>query len=207
MTRPGPRHLLLILAAALLVGALSPSMVPLASAQSPAAVKIQNFAFSPATITLVIGVNNTVTWTNMDSVIHTVTADGGTFGSNDLSNGQTFTFTFTTPGSYGYHCSIHTYMKGTVIVKGSGSTTTSSATTTSTTTATSSATSTAATSLTTTSSSQATVSPTTTSSPGGVPEFPFQGALLTLLTLALVASYFVIRRNVGGRTHTRPTSA
>ena len=208
MARPNPKYpLLASLTAMLFVATLVSTMAPPSSAwpgnDPPVAVKIQNFAFSPATVTVVIGVNNTVTWTNMDSVTHTVTADDGSFGSGDLSNGQTYTHTFTTVGSFGYHCSIHNYMKGTVVVKGSGSTTTSTTSTTSTSTA-------AATASTTTSAASSSFPATTTSSttsPGsssGVPEFPFQGVLLTVVTLALAASYFVIRRNVRGRNPTQP---
>jgi plastocyanin len=73
--------------------------------------------YSPATITVVLGVNNTVTWTNMDSVPHTITADNGSFSSGNMNPGDTFSYTFTTPGTYTYHCSYHNWMKGTVIVE------------------------------------------------------------------------------------------
>lgn len=72
--------------------------------------------FSPATVTLVIGVNNTVTWTNNDYTIHTVTSDSGAFGSGLLNNGNSWTYTFTKAGTYGYHCAIHPFMTGEVIV-------------------------------------------------------------------------------------------
>jgi len=73
--------------------------------------------FSPSTITVVIGVNNTVVWNNDDSVPHTVTANDGSFSSGNLNPGDSYSFTFTTPGTYAYHCSYHSWMKGTVIVK------------------------------------------------------------------------------------------
>jgi copper-containing nitrite reductase len=73
--------------------------------------------FSPATITVVIGVNNTVVWTNRDSSPHTVTSATKAFDSGNLNAGDTFTFTFTAPGTYQYVCSYHPWMKGTVIVK------------------------------------------------------------------------------------------
>jgi nitrite reductase (NO-forming) len=75
--------------------------------------------FSPATITVVIGVNNTVVWTNKDSAPHTVTSSTKLFDSGNLNTGDTFTYTFATPGTYQYGCSYHPWMKGTVIVKGS----------------------------------------------------------------------------------------
>jgi plastocyanin len=73
--------------------------------------------FVPDTITVVIGINNTVLWTNNDVAPHTVTANDGSFGSEDLAQGQSFIWTFTSPGIYDYHCMIHPWMTGTVIVK------------------------------------------------------------------------------------------
>ena len=69
-------------------------------------------------IDVVIGVNNTVVWTNKDSTPHTVTSTTKLFDSGNMNAGDTFTFTFTTPGTYSYVCSYHPWMKGTVIVKG-----------------------------------------------------------------------------------------
>ncbi len=74
--------------------------------------------YSPATVTVVIGVNNTVVWTNKDGVPHTVTLVDKLFDSGNMNSGDTFAFTFTTPGTYHYSCSYHPWMKGTVIVKG-----------------------------------------------------------------------------------------
>ena len=56
-------------------------------------MSIANFSFSPATLTVSVGTK--VTWTNNDTVTHTVTAVQGAFDSNDLSPGNTFSFTFT----------------------------------------------------------------------------------------------------------------
>jgi nitrite reductase (NO-forming) len=76
--------------------------------------------YSPQTITVVIGVNNTVTWTNNDNVAHTVTSESGAFDSGNMEPGQSFTYTFTQPGTYTYYgCSYHSWMNGTVIVVGS----------------------------------------------------------------------------------------
>jgi plastocyanin len=72
--------------------------------------------FSPETITVVVGVNNTVTWTNNDNTLHTITSDTGAFGSGLLNTGDKWSYTFTAPGTYGYHCSIHTWMTGIVDV-------------------------------------------------------------------------------------------
>jgi len=75
--------------------------------------------FTPSVITVVVGVNNTVSWTNNDSVAHTVTADDGSFSSGNMNPGDTFLWTFTSPGTYTYHCSYHPWMKATIIVKSS----------------------------------------------------------------------------------------
>ncbi len=78
-------------------------------------VAIQNFAFSPATVTVKAG--TTVTWTNQDSEPHTVTAKSGA-GPNSptLDQGATYQYTFTRAGQYSYLCTIHPFMLGTVVV-------------------------------------------------------------------------------------------
>jgi plastocyanin len=80
------------------------------------AVTIQNYSFTPADITVKQG--TTVTWTNKDSVAHTVTETDGQTGpsSSDVNPGATYTFTFSKAGTYHYHCSIHPEMVGTVTV-------------------------------------------------------------------------------------------
>jgi len=82
-------------------------------------VSIENFAFSPATITVTAG--STVVWTNSDSIQHDITFDGGSIASSVLNHNDTFSHTFTTAGTYHYICSIHPFMHGTVIVTSSGS--------------------------------------------------------------------------------------
>ena len=72
--------------------------------------------FSPSTITVVIGVNNTVQWVNNDTAPHTVTATDHSFDSGNLNPGDTWTYTFTKPGTYSYVCTYHPWMMGTVIV-------------------------------------------------------------------------------------------
>ncbi|MEA2840125.1 MAG: hypothetical protein QOF41_1455 [Methylobacteriaceae bacterium] len=79
------------------------------------AVKIDNFTFSPATLTVVPG--TTVTWTNDDDIPHTVVAKDKGFRSKPLDTGNQFTFTFATPGEYAYFCSLHPHMVGKIIVK------------------------------------------------------------------------------------------
>ena len=75
-------------------------------------------AYSPSPVTVVLGVNNTVTWTNNDSAPHTVTANDGGFDSGNMAPTGSFTYTFTKAGSYQYHCIYHPWMVGTIVVKG-----------------------------------------------------------------------------------------
>jgi plastocyanin len=78
-------------------------------------VTIQNFAFQPATIQVAKG--TTVTWTNQDSAPHTIAfRASGMTGSGMLQRGQSFSYTFNTPGTYAYYCGVHPNMTGTVIV-------------------------------------------------------------------------------------------
>jgi plastocyanin len=72
--------------------------------------------YSPPTITVVIGVNNTVQWVNNDTAPHTVTATDRSFDSGNLNPGETWSYTFTNPATYTYVCTYHTWMKATVIV-------------------------------------------------------------------------------------------
>ncbi len=63
----------------------------------------------------------TVTWTNYDSIGHTVTSDeGDEFRSPLFGSNETFSHTFNQPGEYLYHCEPHPNMKGLVTVKASG---------------------------------------------------------------------------------------
>lgn len=90
----------------------APTMTPASTGNS---VTIANFAFSPKTLMVKTGTK--VTWTNMDSVTHTVTADQGAFNSGPLASGNNFSFTFTKAGSYAYHCMIHPTMMATIVVQ------------------------------------------------------------------------------------------
>ena len=74
--------------------------------------------FSPDVIHVKIGVNNTVMWTNNDGTVHTVTSTTGQFDSGFLNPGQSWTYTFTKGGTFQYHCTLHGWMTGTVIVTG-----------------------------------------------------------------------------------------
>ena len=90
-----------------------------ATSSAPAAVvgantvSISNFAFSPTPLTVKAG--TTVTWQNMDSVAHQIKSD--TFNSGLLNQGDTFTFTFNTKGTFDYSCAIHPTMTGQIVVQ------------------------------------------------------------------------------------------
>jgi plastocyanin len=64
-------------------------------------------------------VGETVTWVNDDSAVHTATSTDGTFDSNILQRGQTFSYTFDKEGEYSYSCMLHPNMAGTIIVTSS----------------------------------------------------------------------------------------
>ena len=79
-------------------------------------ITIQGFAFSPSALTISAG--DTVKWTNLDSASHTITSDSGSeLASPSFGNGQTYSHTFNTTGTFSYHCSIHSTMKGKIIVE------------------------------------------------------------------------------------------
>ena len=79
------------------------------------AVSIKGFAFSVSTLNVASGTK--VTWTNNDATTHTVTADDDSFNSGDLAPGQTYSRTFSTAGTFNYHCIYHSMMKASVVVK------------------------------------------------------------------------------------------
>jgi plastocyanin len=86
-----------------------------------ASTQANNPGYSPDSITLVMGVNNTMTWTNDDSSFHTVSSSSapacGSFDSGRIDPDYTWTHTFTIPGSYRYYCKYHSWMKGTIVVE------------------------------------------------------------------------------------------
>lgn len=76
------------------------------------------YGFSPDTITVVIGKNNTVYFINDDVGVHTATSDAaGAFDTGNIQPGSTAQITLTTPGTYTFHCIYHAWMQGTIIVK------------------------------------------------------------------------------------------
>jgi plastocyanin len=83
-------------------------------ASAVGAATIKDTAFHPATLDVAAG--TTVTWTNLDGFGHSVTADDGSFDSGTVSGGATFNHVFDTPGTYAYHCTIHSGMHGIITV-------------------------------------------------------------------------------------------
>jgi amicyanin len=109
----------LVIAAAL--GAVSaagiaPAVLP-ALAQKAGAITIDNFTFNPPTLQVKAGA--TITWTNRDDIPHGIASTGNAFArSQALDTNESFSFTFTKPGTYQYFCYIHPHMVGTIVVEG-----------------------------------------------------------------------------------------
>jgi len=81
-------------------------------------INIKDFAFGPST--LMVKTGTTVTWVNLDPAPHKIASDSDSpvaFSSDSLSTGASYRFTFSQPGTFTYHCSIHPSMKGTIIVQ------------------------------------------------------------------------------------------
>ena len=100
---------------ALLALARSPQPSEAAAPATDAQVKIDNFSFAPATITVAAGTS--VKWVNHDDIPHNVVSDDKSFKSKVLDTDEEFTYTFSKPGTYSYFCSIHPKMTGKVVVQ------------------------------------------------------------------------------------------
>jgi plastocyanin len=99
--------------------ASAPGRAPADSGATPtgpvARAGMRNLAFVPGTIEIQAG--TTVEWTNNDPLAHSVTADDGSWDSGLIQPGHTWRRTFAQAGTYGYHCTPHPFMKGTVVVR------------------------------------------------------------------------------------------
>jgi plastocyanin len=91
------------------------SASPDASSGSTAEVKIDNFAFTPAVITVKTGTQ--VTWINHDDIPHTVDSTQGKFKSAAMDTDDKFQFRFTEPGEYPFFCRMHPKMTGKIVVQ------------------------------------------------------------------------------------------
>ncbi|GLZ41943.1 cupredoxin family copper-binding protein [Actinokineospora sp. NBRC 105648] len=84
-------------------------------ASGEATVEVKQFTFTPAALTVAVGTK--VTWKFLDSAKHNVKANDGSFKSDDLAGGATYSYTFTKAGEFPYICTIHQYMTATVTVR------------------------------------------------------------------------------------------
>jgi len=89
--------------------------LPLVAIAATSAVTIQNSAFAPASVTVRVG--DTVTWTNRDAFSHTSTSDTGAWDTGVITAAGSRSFTFGSAGTFAYHCSIHSFMHGAVVVQ------------------------------------------------------------------------------------------
>jgi LPXTG-motif cell wall-anchored protein len=103
-----------VAAAAIMMLAAGPALA--------ASVGVQDFSYSPQTVTIKAG--ESVTWTSSGPSPHTVTADDGSFDSGTLNPGDSFSHTFATAGTFQYHCQFHVAqgMVGTVVVQAAATT-------------------------------------------------------------------------------------
>jgi plastocyanin len=86
------------------------------NAAAGGAVSIDNFTFGPQTLTVKAG--TAVSWTNKDDIPHGIaSANNGFVKSRALDTDDSYSFTFTTPGTYQYFCYVHPHMTGTIVVE------------------------------------------------------------------------------------------
>ena len=91
------------------------SALPARAQNAPGVVGIDNFTFNPQKLTVKAG--TTLTWTNNDDIPHAIAAVNKQFKSKALDTGDAYSFTFTTPGTYQYFCSLHPHMTGAIVVE------------------------------------------------------------------------------------------
>lgn len=76
---------------------------------------MRTMTFEPQRIEITVG--TTVRWTNNDQLVHTISADDGSWDSGPVEPGKTWTHTFTQPGEYAFHCTPHPFMKAVIVVR------------------------------------------------------------------------------------------
>lgn len=107
--------LLLGIVSGVLPAAIVLALAPQLALAQGADITLGGLSFSPQVFTTTVG--STVTWVHQDGFfVHTITADGGAFGSANLAEGDFFTATFTTTNVYSYHCTFHPGMVGVIAV-------------------------------------------------------------------------------------------
>jgi amicyanin len=109
-----PRRAVIV---AVLLGPLAGALLAYGAvaAQEPNQVVIDNFTFAPPELTVAVG--TTVKWINHDDIPHTVVDTNKTFRSKALDTDDSYSFTFSSAGTYDYFCSLHPHMQGKIIVK------------------------------------------------------------------------------------------
>src|ERR1700751_1314469 len=117
--RRSARFVGLLVAVAVVLGGVFPTLksfrVRAQDKSATAEVKIDNFSFGPAALTVSVG--TTVTWINRDDIPHTVVSTDKVFKSKVLDTDEKFSYTFTKAGEFPYFCSIHPKMTGSVVVQ------------------------------------------------------------------------------------------
>jgi plastocyanin len=97
------------------VTAMMAIRLPSRADDAPHAVTIDNFTFNPQRLTVTAG--STVTWTNKDDIPHAIASSSAQLRSHALDTDDDYSFTFATPGTYQYFCSLHPHMTGTIVVE------------------------------------------------------------------------------------------
>jgi plastocyanin len=115
VARIGLAALVIALAAMLTTVGRVGGVVAQEKAPAGVEVKIDNFSFGPATVTVPVG--TTVTWTNRDDIPHTAVSTDGVFKSKVMDTDDKFSIVFTKPGTYPYYCTIHPKMTGQIVVQ------------------------------------------------------------------------------------------
>jgi plastocyanin len=95
--------------------AAGPTVLGATAQAAPTEIKIDNFTFAPAAITVPAG--TAVRWVNHDDIPHNVVSEDKSFKSKVLDTNEEFSYTFSKPGTYAYFCSIHPKMTGKIVVQ------------------------------------------------------------------------------------------
>jgi plastocyanin len=119
MDTKASRRLVIVTMLGLAVAGLFPALRAVAAEQRPEprqhTVTIDATTYSPRTLTVHVG--DTIVWVNKDLFPHTVTAKTGAFDSGDIATGKSWTYTVKAEGLFGYFCTYHPTMKGTLRIR------------------------------------------------------------------------------------------
>jgi plastocyanin len=102
--------------ATMLAAVVPPAWTQTSPQPSAGAISIDNFTFTPQTLTVKAG--TTITWTNRDDIPHGIASENNAFTkSKALDTDDSYSFTFSAPGTYKYFCYVHPHMTGTIVVE------------------------------------------------------------------------------------------